>query len=380
MFFSADGPSDAHCSELVTLHRSMNAPVVAIEDLPVGPARAAVALCRGVGEGGSSVDVTIAVRCVRTGQVAFFTAGGELRELSSSSIAMDAALSFAESMGFLFDDDEVEIHGVDGPRVAAKTWQRFLHGDAEEPAASEDLESVGIGVDVEPSGRDELEMPTAQGPARRQGRADTVGPVEASGVVDELGPILSPVSPTLNPEPSLDDTGRESEALLEFGSQPEADEVPFWLSIPENDLPRQSARTPEPVSESGTTTAAVSGDEAATFSRESALENHELLLNVLAETAVDRVCVAKPPTDPRPPGGEPRSSIDPGTEPGLSKFRLKPSTSRPTGDAPADLPMREEDFPDVPGSSRQEANPPRAARYHESNRRPQLLLRLLSRF
>ena len=106
----------------------MNAPVVAIEDLPVGPARAAVALSQGADA--TTVNATVAVRCVRTNQVAFFTAGGELLGLRSTSIAMEAALSFAESMGFLFDDEEVEIRGAGGPRMAAKIWRRFVQGDA----------------------------------------------------------------------------------------------------------------------------------------------------------------------------------------------------------------------------------------------------------
>ena len=114
------------------------------------------------GAGATTVNATVAVRSVRTSQVAFFVAGGELLELGSTSIAMEAALSFAESMGFLFDDEEVEIRGAEGSRTAATIWKRFMHGDA-----------------------DESDLPI--GPER--GETD----IEV-GLDDVLGPLLSPVA------------------------------------------------------------------------------------------------------------------------------------------------------------------------------------------
>ena len=356
MFFSADGPADPYCSELVALHRSMNAPVVAIEDLPVGPARAAVALSKGGGDA-LDVNVTVAVRSVRTGQVAFFTAGGELRELRSANIAMDAALSFAESMGFLFDDEEVGIGGVEGSRVAAETWQRFSRGDADPPAASDDLKFAG--PDLEAVQTEDLETLAAEDSLpSSQDRGGAWRPGEASGVVDELGPMLSPVAP-LKGE-AFRDFQPESPPRSEIPL--ETDDEPFRLRVANADVPRQFARAPISAGDSGTN---VREQDFITPGKGTP-ENRDLLLDVLAETAVDRVCAAQ-----RPAG------------PGLSKFRLKPSHPRSQDDPLPESPQREEHVPtaaqarEIP-ASRDETN--RVARYHESPRRPHLLLRLLSRF
>ena len=386
MFFSADGPADPHCDELVTLHRSMNAPVVAIEDIPVGPAHAAVALSRG---GDGAVNVTIAVRCARTGRVAYFTAGGELRELRSTDIVMDAALSFAESMGFLFDDEEVEIRGAVGPREAAKIWQRFLHADSGETAPADDLETAD--TDLESSRGHEPEAFAARGsipPRKDPGGAS--GRAGASAVADELGPILSPVAPNLSPTGSGEFSDGAPEYLtldaglddrLDTGPPLETDEVPFWLAIPREDVPRQSARAPAPVPDAAghdriEVLARPEGESSAGV--DSAPENRELLRTVVAETTVDRVCAPSPT-----PG------------PGLSKFRLKPSDSGVKDDSllepdsrgdPLSQPARRSaavsDAAETPGlrASQSNTNPSRVAQYHESVQRPHLLLRLLSRF
>jgi len=344
----------------------MNAPVVAIEDLPVGPARAAVALSQGAD---GTVNATVAVRCARTRRVAFFTAGGELLELRSTSIAMEAALSFAESMGFLFDDEEVEIRGTDGPRLAAKIWKRFMQGDA-----------------------DETDLPN--GPER----GEILAEVELD---DELGPILSSVAHDLNEAasrefdrvaPGLDslaepDSDRDASLVAGLDGEPPSrpEEVPFWLAIPGEDIPQQCARVPTPevasfnppedridgfASREEVSSPGTDDTSALEARRELDPGNRELLMNVLAETSVDRLCGA-----PHPPG------------PGLSKFRLKPSESGVRCESRPGIRTRDERGPDaaeVRGTRdethRDEVNPPRAARYHESTRRPHLLLRLLSRF
>jgi hypothetical protein len=128
MIFLADAPLESGCSELEALYVSLNSPVVTLDSLPVGPASAAVALhmdpCPGV---------TLAVRCVRTGRVAFFTSG-PCEAGESAKVLLDAALSFAESMGFLFDEDEVAARGEGGRREAARLWLDLLGEEAEHPA------------------------------------------------------------------------------------------------------------------------------------------------------------------------------------------------------------------------------------------------------
>jgi len=117
MIFPAETPLDPVCHEVRALYVSLNSPVVTLESLPVGPASAVVALHLKEG-------ATLAVRSVRTGQVVFFTSSEELRD--RPHVAVDAALSFAESLGFLFDDDEVAARGDEGPREAAWLWWELL--------------------------------------------------------------------------------------------------------------------------------------------------------------------------------------------------------------------------------------------------------------
>jgi hypothetical protein len=116
-------------AELRALRLSLNTPVVAIEDLPVGPAAAGIALHEGL----EGLRLTLAVRSVQNGQVVFFHPDEDWSEIQGSELALDAALSFAECMGFLFDDDPIEAGG--DVREAADRWAELVEtAGAEEPA------------------------------------------------------------------------------------------------------------------------------------------------------------------------------------------------------------------------------------------------------
>jgi len=118
-------------AELRALRLSLNTPVVTIEDLPVGPAAAGIALHAGP----KGLRLTLAVRSVRTGQVVFFHPDEDWSEIHGSELAVDAALSFAECMGFLFDDDLIEAGG--DVREAALRWAELVEtAGAEEPEES----------------------------------------------------------------------------------------------------------------------------------------------------------------------------------------------------------------------------------------------------
>ena len=129
MYFSRQQPPERGASALRALHVSLNAPVVAIEDLPVGPARAASAL-QDAPDGGASL--LLALRSQRTGQLACFAPDEPLTD-ATAQIALDGALSFAESMGFLFDGDAIPELGADGPREAAESWNELLGVEPPEP-------------------------------------------------------------------------------------------------------------------------------------------------------------------------------------------------------------------------------------------------------
>jgi len=370
MLFPADGPADPHCNELLTLHRSMNAPVVAIEGIPVGPAHAAVALNRGAD---GVVDATVAIRCARTGRVACFTAGSELRDLRSPDIVMDAALSFAESMGFLFDDEEVEIRGADGPREAARIWQQFLNADADGTVAPGELAYPGPDLDLARADASEARGPDPP----LEGRGGRYARAGYTGIAQELGPILSPIAPDLDPAVASGSAEREAELLSpdpgaavgrDAGPPPEAEAVPFWLAIPADDVPRQSARAPAPDA-SGEDEGSSPPEDARVPDGDEAPKDRELLHRVLAETGPGRRLWGAQP----PPG------------PGLSKFRLKPSLPARQGDPRPDPAPPLEDVAEPEeaaetGVERNETNPAHSARCDEPIRRPHLMLRLLSRF
>ena len=128
MNFSARSAPTRPAIELRSLRRSLNTPVLAIAELPVGPGSAAIAVhvdsCDGLPR------YTLAVRCERSREVVFFSAREEVLGLSDSSLAAEAALSLAEGMGFLFEEDLPPISG----EAAALIWDEFV--DSANPSAA----------------------------------------------------------------------------------------------------------------------------------------------------------------------------------------------------------------------------------------------------
>lgn len=125
MFAALPSLSPLPGGKLERLRLSLNTPVVALENLPVGPAAAGVALHRGA----ERARLTLAVRSTRSGQALFFHPDG-WGDDEPADLAVDAALSFAEGMGFLFDEDLVQ-RGLD-PAQAARVWADFLEESAPE--------------------------------------------------------------------------------------------------------------------------------------------------------------------------------------------------------------------------------------------------------
>jgi hypothetical protein len=121
MIHPARAPLEPHGRPLRALYVSLNRPVVTLASLPAGPATAAVAL--------HDAGASVCLRSLRSASVQLFVTGEDLA--GDRRFALDAALSFAESMGFLFDDDEVEAAGDAGPEAAARRW-RDLCGEDDE--------------------------------------------------------------------------------------------------------------------------------------------------------------------------------------------------------------------------------------------------------
>jgi hypothetical protein len=119
---------------LQALRRSLNTPVVAVDGLYVGPAAAAIAV---TGDDAGGVELTLAVRSVRPGRVIFFAPG----EAVAAAVGLDAAVAFAEGMGFLFDDEEIR---AGRGRDAELYWREICGAEAEPLAEIDALAGVAL--------------------------------------------------------------------------------------------------------------------------------------------------------------------------------------------------------------------------------------------
>jgi hypothetical protein len=111
--------AESELGAIRSLHLSLNAPVIAIDELPVGPARAGVAL-RALSSGG--LHLQIAIRSLRTGEVVAVASDLDPDGAPEEFAAVEAALSYAEGMGFLFDENEVGGGEADAADKAAALW------------------------------------------------------------------------------------------------------------------------------------------------------------------------------------------------------------------------------------------------------------------
>lgn len=102
-FLRRTRPLELTARRMRALRLSLNTPVVATQDLPVGPARAAIAIHA---EPRGGLGITVGVRSLACGSAVLYGFEGAVSPGAVSEV-MDAALSFAEGMGFLFDDELV---------------------------------------------------------------------------------------------------------------------------------------------------------------------------------------------------------------------------------------------------------------------------------
>jgi hypothetical protein len=122
---------DLSTDRLCGLRLSLNTPVVSVAELPAGPARAAVAIHEEID---GRPNITVGVRSLRSQAAVIFSLEGDLNEHSSLAVGVDAALSFGESMGFLFDEDEFDAGPEEEVRPRALGLWLDLMGPALEPS------------------------------------------------------------------------------------------------------------------------------------------------------------------------------------------------------------------------------------------------------
>ncbi|MBM4384280.1 MAG: hypothetical protein FJ091_13070 [Deltaproteobacteria bacterium] len=137
-------PLEVSGERVRALRVSLNTPVLATPDLPAAPGRAVIVVHR---DTRGLMDATVGVRSQASGEIAYWSFDGELTSEDDLAVAADAALTFAESLGFIFDEGSLE--GAE----AGKAWRAWFAGEA--PALSSGAKLFGGGSD-ELLGSDEM--------------------------------------------------------------------------------------------------------------------------------------------------------------------------------------------------------------------------------
>jgi len=139
MFFPRTSPLSLDESGLHSLRVALNTPILSILELPPGPAMACIAIHA---EKGGRRALTLAISALRGGEVAFFTLDEDLSHDGALPGAIDGALSFAEAMGFLFDD-ELDSATAGQRKQALARWRELVgetkKGSAQASAPAEEL-------------------------------------------------------------------------------------------------------------------------------------------------------------------------------------------------------------------------------------------------
>jgi hypothetical protein len=126
MFFPRSSAAHPDPRRFGALRVSMNSPVVSVEEIPAGPARAAIVLWF---EEDGDPSLVVRLRSQGTGSVVDYDWDETLGAAGEMESALDAALNFAESMGFLFDEDVLSGDDSIGRGKVIEAWQAFAGAD-----------------------------------------------------------------------------------------------------------------------------------------------------------------------------------------------------------------------------------------------------------
>lgn len=155
MFRRLSEPLPLSEASLLALRPALNAPVLNVDFLSVGPARAAIVA---FGEEWGGIGLAFGIRSNESGQVAVFRNEESIEPDVSVATALEPILAEAERMGFLFDEDMVG--GVDdgtGRCRAMAHWGRLI-GEL-------DLSPPPRLVSAEPDARESVRLSEERSPA-----------------------------------------------------------------------------------------------------------------------------------------------------------------------------------------------------------------------
>lgn len=251
MFMPCSDESALAESAIIAFCAALNAPVVNIDALAVGPARAGIMIA--AGEAGE-LNLWVRVSLISSGEGITFKFQGDPAEFRDPSAAIDAALSFSEGMGFLFEEDLLTRGGRSGRQRALKIWNS-LCGQREEARlevvapkptilapraavaeAPAEIELTDALIDVLPSGPDDLPATAVGSPLLTKFRKGLIADRDAS-LKDALAQHWEETTDAPG-KPGSEELGR-----VELVSKPLGNEVPnvsgfltrllssFWVSL-----------------------------------------------------------------------------------------------------------------------------------------------------
>ncbi|MCG8591934.1 MAG: hypothetical protein MJE66_21780 [Proteobacteria bacterium] len=115
------------------LRMSLNTPVINVDELPVGPAKAAIVL---YSEEYGALRLAIGVRSLRAAHTAVYVYQHEILESSDAASAVKAGLAYAEAMGFLFEEESVQSSDTASRTRAFGRWQELMDQEPQEDGAT----------------------------------------------------------------------------------------------------------------------------------------------------------------------------------------------------------------------------------------------------
>ena len=202
---------------LRSLRLALNAPVLVAGELPAGPAQAGIAVH--VEESTGGIALTVAVRSLTDGTLVCWSFDGDLAGTSLDH-AIETALSFGESMGFIFDDDVLAQEDGDERRRALEQWAELL-GWPSAGAATINLET------------EDLAPPVAEVPHASTSRAVRPGSSKEGVPLTKFRRRLGgPPPPELAPAPAKTQASLGRLRLVKRARTGEAAErPPLWLRL-----------------------------------------------------------------------------------------------------------------------------------------------------
>ena len=170
MFMPSSTHSAVRENAIVAFCTALNTPVVNIEDIEVGPARAAILLSAD-DYGGLSLQVRVSLISSSDGVTFRFQDDPNL--LGTHTAAIEAALSFAEGMGFLFDEDLVASGGPSGRGRALRIWSSLIDPD---PSVDPTAEFTKAEIETTEPEQAEFEKPEPEHAQPAEAESDEAEP------------------------------------------------------------------------------------------------------------------------------------------------------------------------------------------------------------